>query len=82
MKRSAHLARLTAERFSPLGFEAEFIQSIDPEFGRHLVMTRKGKGDRVVGMISHLDTVFPPEEELANDFYWRIEEDRIYGPAG
>jgi glutamate carboxypeptidase len=32
-------------------------------------------------MISHLDTVFTPEEEEQNDFHWRPEGDRIYGPG-
>ena len=32
-------------------------------------------------MISHLDTVFPPEEEVRNDFHWQREGDRIYGPG-
>jgi glutamate carboxypeptidase len=32
-------------------------------------------------MISHLDTVFPPEEEARNDFRWLVEGDRIYGPG-
>jgi glutamate carboxypeptidase len=31
--------------------------------------------------VSHLDTVFPPEEEIRNDFAWREEGDRIYGPG-
>jgi glutamate carboxypeptidase len=32
-------------------------------------------------MVSHLDTVFPPEEEARNNFHWRAEGDRIYGPG-
>ena len=32
-------------------------------------------------MISHLDTVFPPEEEERNDFHWQVEGDRIFGPG-
>ncbi len=32
-------------------------------------------------MISHLDTVFPPEEEVRNNFHWQPEGDRIYGPG-
>ena len=32
-------------------------------------------------MVSHLDTVFPPEEEARNQFHWQPEGDRIYGPG-
>ncbi len=34
-----------------------------------------------IAMISHLDTVFPPEEERANDFSYRLIGNRIYGPG-
>jgi glutamate carboxypeptidase len=75
------LARLTAGAFYDLGFEAEYIPSENPDFGNHLVLTRKGTSGRKLGLISHLDTVFPAEEEIANDFHWRIEGDCIYGPG-
>ena len=32
-------------------------------------------------MVSHLDTVFPPEEEQRNNFHWQPEGDRIFGPG-
>lgn len=78
------LGRLTAERFASLGFTAETIASTDARYGRHLILTREGRpaGDTaapVIGLISHLDTVFPAAEEQANDFTFRIEGDRIYG---
>lgn len=75
------LGRLTAEMFAPLGFIAETIPSVDPEFGHHLVLTRPGQSGRKIGLVSHLDTVFPPDEEIRNDFHWREEGDRIYGPG-
>lgn len=75
------LGRLTAEAFAPLGFSAEFVPSTNPAWGDHLVLTRPGGDNRAVAMISHLDTVFPPEEEARNDFRWRPEGDRIYGPG-
>src|SRR5262245_6454335 len=76
-----HLSRYTAECFAPLGFTAEFVPSVNPQFGEHLVLTRRGTGSRSVIMVSHLDTVFPPEEELRNDFQWQVEGDRIFGPG-
>ena len=75
------LAKFTAENFAPLGFIAEFVPSTNPKFGNHLVLTRKGKSARSVAMVSHLDTVFPPEEEARNNFHWLIEGDRAYGPG-
>jgi glutamate carboxypeptidase len=46
-----------------------------------LLLTRLGTSNRKLGLISHLDTVFPPEEEAANNFAWRPEGDRVYGPG-
>ncbi len=74
------LGRLTAEAFAPLGFTAEFVPSTNPAWGQHLVLTRPG-GRTGIAMISHLDTVFPPEEEARNQFRWEVEGDRIFGPG-
>lgn len=76
------LARLTAEAFAPLGFTAESVPSVNPAYGDHLVLSRPGRADgNSIAMISHLDTVFPPEEEERNQFRWQPEGDRIYGPG-
>src|SRR5437899_5382573 len=75
------LGKFTAECFEPLGFTAEFVPSANPEYGEHLVLSRRGRSTKNLAMISHLDTVFPPEEEARNDFRWRREGDRIYGPG-
>jgi len=75
------LGRFTAECFAPLGFTAEFVPSANPNYGDHLVLTRPGRSKRNVAMVSHLDTVFPPQEETRNQFHWQPEGDRIYGPG-
>ncbi|MFO7662161.1 MAG: M20/M25/M40 family metallo-hydrolase [Chloroflexota bacterium] len=81
------MATVTAERFEALGFNAEEIQSPDFRYGRHLVLSRVGKPlpdgrpAPIIGLISHLDTVYPAMEEETNDFHWRMEGDRIYGPG-
>lgn len=75
------VGRVTAEAFEPLGFTAEFVASTNPAFGSHLVLRRPGSGPRTVALISHLDTVFSPEEEAAHAFHWREEGDRIHGPG-
>ena len=75
------LSRLTADCFAELGFRPEFVSSRFPGFGDHLVMTRPGKSAKNIALISHLDTVFPPEEEKQNNFHWLVEGDRIFGPG-
>jgi glutamate carboxypeptidase len=75
------LAELTAGAFAGLGFAAEHIQSTVPHYGKHLVLTKPGKGNRKIGFVSHLDTVFPAEEEKRNNFAWREVGDKIYGPG-
>ncbi|HET6409073.1 MAG TPA: M20/M25/M40 family metallo-hydrolase, partial [Chthoniobacteraceae bacterium] len=75
------LGRYTADCFAPLGFTAEYVPSINPTRGDHLVLKRMGASDRSLALVSHLDTVYPPEEEIRNEFRWRIEGDRIYGPG-
>lgn len=75
---------LTAAAFAALGFTAEKVQSANPAYGRHLVLTRPARslpGEAKIGLVSHLDTVFSPEEEAANGFAWRQEGDRCYGPG-
>lgn len=75
------LARWTAKYFEPLGFSAEFVPSTNPGWGDHLVLTKRGQSMRNLALISHLDTVFPPEEEQRNDFRFLREGDLIYGPG-
>lgn len=74
-------ARLVAGHFASLGFSAEHVPSENPAFGDHLFLRCTGAGKRGLLLVSHLDTVFPPEEEARNDFRWREEGDRIYGPG-
>ncbi len=75
------LGRFTAKAFAELGFSSEFVTSTNPDYGDHLVLTRKGKSRRTIGLISHLDTVYPPDEERRNNFSWRVAGDKIYGPG-
>ncbi len=74
-------ALLIAGHFAALGFSTEHVPSENPAFGDHLFLRRPGAGQRGLLLVSHLDTVFPPEEEALNDFRWREEGDRIYGPG-
>lgn len=75
------LGEMTAAVFAAVGFTAEYVPSRNPLFGNHVVLTRPGRSGRKIGLVAHLDTVFPPEDEIENDFHWRIEGDRLYGPG-
>jgi glutamate carboxypeptidase len=80
------LGDLTADAFARIGFSSEFIQATDFVYGKHLILTRPGqsadqKPAPVIGLISHLDTVYPEAEERDNDFHWRVSGKRIYGPG-
>ncbi|MCP5517149.1 MAG: M20/M25/M40 family metallo-hydrolase [Verrucomicrobiales bacterium] len=75
------LGRLTAERFAPLGFGASFVPSRNPAWGNHLFLHRPGRAALRLLLVSHLDTVFPAEEEERNNFHWQPEGERIFGPG-
>jgi glutamate carboxypeptidase len=81
------LGALTSEAFKELGFRAEPVESAHADYGRHLYLhrpaTAPGDETRPVVLVTHLDTVYPPEEELRNRFFWQeaVEEGRIYGPG-
>lgn len=81
------LGELTSSLFSHLDFQAEFIPAANPLYGEHLFLYRAakeqpaGKPAPTIAMISHLDTVFSPEEEIKNNFNFRIENNRVYGPG-
>jgi glutamate carboxypeptidase len=75
------VARRVEEAFAPMGFSATYVQA-QPGRGRHLFLATGAEAGRpTLALVSHLDTVFPPEEEVCNDFSWRREGRRIYGPG-
>ena len=75
------LGDYTAGLFENLGFTIERVPSEHSGFGRHLVCTRNGVSTDSIALVSHLDTVYSPEEELERDFNFIIEGDRAYGPG-
>ncbi|RFC45149.1 MAG: glutamate carboxypeptidase [Verrucomicrobia bacterium] len=74
---------ITAKCFSELGFSPEFVPSEDPNHGDHLFLSCGNPELRPVILVTHLDTVFSPEEEKKNAFHWLEAplEGRIYGPG-
>ncbi len=75
------LGELTGGLFSALEFDQERVPSTNASFGDHFIFSRRGSSGPAIGLVSHLDTVFPPEEEIANHFSWRQEGNKIYGPG-
>ena len=84
------LGNLTASVFNSLGFQPEFVQSINSEYGRHLFLhypsssyssPTQSNRKRSLSLVSHLDTVFSSEEEETNEFFFRQVDERIYGPG-
>lgn len=73
-------AERVIRQFAPFGFKGTRIPCAEPGTGDHLILDSGGEGP-VISCISHLDTVFPAEEEARNDFRWRRDGDRIYGPG-
>jgi glutamate carboxypeptidase len=73
-------AERVIKQFTPLGFTAQRVPCDVLGSGDHLILDSGGDGP-TVALISHLDTVFPAEEETANGFRWLPEGDRIYGPG-
>jgi glutamate carboxypeptidase len=74
-------ARLIAAQFAALGFAAEQVPDPNAAFGSHLFLHRPGRNGRGLLLVTHLDTVFPPEEEARQNFRWSVEGDRIFGPG-
>jgi len=76
---SANAQRII-EQFVPLGFATMQRPCNSPGTGSHLILD-SGGGAPAIALISHLDTVFSREEEELNNFRWKPEGDRIYGPG-
>ncbi|RBP45714.1 glutamate carboxypeptidase [Roseimicrobium gellanilyticum] len=74
---------LTTVCFADLGFRAESVPSTDATYGAHLFLCRGETAKRKILLVTHLDTVFPAEEEQRNHFHWQEApgEERIYGPG-
>lgn len=77
------VSAVTAECFAPLGFSPEWVASANPNHGSHLFLSCGDPSLQPLVLVTHLDTVFPPEEEEKNNFQWSNspDEDRIYGPG-
>lgn len=76
------LGQFVADQFAALDFYPKFAAPAQTGIGNHLILKRAMvPGAPTIALIAHLDTVFPAEEEQRNQFHWREEGDRIYGPG-
>ncbi len=76
------LSDLITSQFAPMGFSETRVPTARKEFGDHLFLNTKPQEHLpTIALISHLDTVYPAEEERLNDFTWRQEGHRIHGPG-
>lgn len=69
-------AELVAAQYRELG-----VPATNPLFGDHQFLMRSGNGRDAAMLVTHLDTVYPEEEEKRHGFTWQVETDRIYGPG-
>jgi glutamate carboxypeptidase len=74
-------AELVAAQFRELGFAEERVPAENPRFGEHQFLSRFGKGRDGLLLVTHLDTVYPEEEERKHGFGWLADAGRIYGPG-
>lgn len=75
------VGRIYTEWFSELGFKNQAISSVHPNCGTHLFFQKKGTSPYHLMLLSHLDTVYPESEEKENNFFWKEEGDKIFGPG-
>ncbi len=73
-------AALIERQFLPMGFHARRIPCRLPGTAEHLVLDSGGSGP-AIACVSHLDTVFSAAEERSQNFSWRREGTRVYGPG-
>ena len=73
-------ARRIIARFAPLEFRPRFVPSRRTDTAEHLFLDSGGNGPAIL-LISHLDTVYPPEEQKAGFSGWDETQNRVPGPG-
>ena len=69
------------DEFEKLGFVEGMVQSTDARCGKHLMLNKPGTGHTALLLVGHLDTVYTNEELEEQEFGWREDGDRIFGPG-
>ena len=73
-------ARRIVARFAPLNFLPQLVPSRRPGTAEHLFLDSGGSGPAIL-LISHLDTVYLPEEQQAGFSGWDDTQNRVSGPG-
>jgi len=73
-------ARRIVAHFAPFGFRPHLIPSRLPGTAEHLFLDSGGSGPAIL-LISHLDTVYLPEEQQAGFSGWDDTPNRVSGPG-
>lgn len=73
-------AGMLARGFAPLGFHARRIPSTNSEYAPHLVLDNHAEAPAVL-LVSHLDTVFTPEEQMEGFSGLETPEGFLRGPG-
>ncbi|MEO6908676.1 MAG: M20/M25/M40 family metallo-hydrolase [Abditibacteriaceae bacterium] len=73
-------AQRIIEHFAPFNFQVRQEQCQLPGTGKHLILDSGGDA-QAIALISHLDTVFSPQEEEQNNFHWQPDGNIVYGPG-
>ncbi len=73
-------AERIVRHFAPLGLKPRLVPCSVSGTGSHLILDSGGDAP-AIACISHLDTVYPLEEETKNGFTWKREGSRAFGPG-
>ncbi|MEI6337240.1 MAG: M20/M25/M40 family metallo-hydrolase [Verrucomicrobiota bacterium] len=73
-------ARRIIQQFASMEFSQSCVSSKTEGYGKHLILDSGGEGPPIF-LISHLDTVYPPEEQTAGYAGWDDSHNRIVGPG-
>ena len=73
-------ARRIVGQFAPLKFLQSCVSSKTEGYGEHLILDSGGDSSPIL-LISHLDTVYLPEEQAAGYAGWDDSHNRIVGPG-
>ena len=73
-------AKRISHQFASFGFQEHTIPSSLADSGDHLILDSGGEGKSIL-LISHLDTVYPPSEQLLGYSVWDETKSRIVGPG-
>lgn len=73
----AAVAHIVGDKLKEMNFEVEYLEY--PGICTHLLAKKKGKGDKEIMIIGHMDTLFPKGTAAARPF--TMKEGKAFGPG-